>query len=60
VLALGLHYSSYTSEVYRAGIESVGRGQWEAAQVLNLGQAQTFFRVILPQALPPVAPALGN
>jgi len=60
ILALGIHYSTYASEVYRAGIESVPRGQWEAAQVLNLGPAQTFWRVILPQALPPVIPALGN
>ena len=60
VLALGVHYSAYTSEVYRAGIESVARGQWEAAAALNLSWLRTFFRVILPQALPPVVPALGN
>ena len=60
VLALGVHYSAYTSEVYRAGIESVPRGQWEAAAALNLPRGRTFFRVILPQALPPVVPALGN
>jgi polar amino acid transport system permease protein len=60
VLALGVHYSAYTSEVYRAGIDSVPRGQWEAAAALNLPRARTFFRVILPQALPPVVPALGN
>lgn len=60
VLALGVHYSAYISEVYRAGIDSVPRGQWEAAAALNLPRARTFFRVILPQALPPVVPALGN
>jgi len=60
VLALGVHYSAYTSEVYRAGIDSVPRGQWEAAAALNLSWLRTFFRVILPQALPPVVPALGN
>ena len=60
VLALGVHYSAYTSEVYRAGIDSVPRGQWEGAAALNLPRARTFFRVILPQALPPVVPALGN
>jgi polar amino acid transport system permease protein len=60
VLALGLHYSSYTAEVYRSGIQGVPRGQWEAATVLNLSAAQTWRRVILPQAIPPVIPALGN
>ena len=60
VLALGVHYSAYTSEVYRAGIDSVPRGQWEAARALNLPPGRTFFRVILPQAIPPVVPALGN
>jgi polar amino acid transport system permease protein len=60
VLALGLHYSSYTAEVYRSGIQGVPRGQWEAAIVLNLSPVQTWRRVILPQAIPPVIPALGN
>ncbi len=60
VLALGLHYSAYTAEVYRAGIDGVPRGQWEAARALNLSPATTFFRVVLPQAIPPILPALGN
>jgi polar amino acid transport system permease protein len=60
VLALGLHYGAYCSEVYRAGIESVPRGQWEASTALNLGLATTFKDVILPQAIPPIVPALGN
>ena len=60
VLALGVHYSAYTSEVYRAGIESVPRGQWEAARALSLSPARTFLRVVLPQAIPPVVPMLGN
>jgi polar amino acid transport system permease protein len=60
VLALGVHYSAYTSEVYRAGIESVARGQWEAARALNLPPRRTFLRIVLPQAIPPVLPALGN
>jgi len=60
VLALGLHYSAYTSEVYRAGIDGVPRGQWEAALALNLTRSQRFRRIILPQAIPPVIPALGN
>ena len=51
ILALGLHYSCYTAEVYRAGIEAVPRGQWEAARALNLSPRATWRRVILPQAL---------
>ncbi len=60
VLALGLHYGTYTSEVYRAGIEAVERGQWEAAKALNLTTMRTWTRIILPQAIPPMVPALGN
>lgn len=60
VLTLGLHYSSYTSEVYRAGIEGVPRGQWEAAKALGLNRFETYRHVVLPQAIPPVIPALGN
>lgn len=58
--ALGLHYSAYTAEVYRAGIDGVPRGQWEAARALGLSRGQTWRHVVLPQALPPVVPALGN
>ena len=60
VISLGVHYSAYTSEVYRAGIEAVARGQWEAARALNLTHRQTFRHIVLPQAIPPVVPALGN
>ena len=59
-LALGLQYSAYTSEVYRGGLDAVGRGQWEAATALNLSRAQTYRDVIIPQAIPRVVPALGN
>jgi polar amino acid transport system permease protein len=60
VLALGLHYATYCSEVYRAGLENIPRGQWEAATALNLTPYRTFKDVMIPQAIPPVAPALGN
>jgi polar amino acid transport system permease protein len=60
VIGLGLHYSTYTSEVYRAGIESVPRGQWEAATALNLPARRTWTSIVLPQAIPAVVPALGN
>ena len=60
VLALGLHYAAYCSEVYRAGFESVPRGQWEAATALNLGRWRTMKDIVIPQAIPPIVPALGN
>lgn len=60
VLALGLHYGCYLSEVFRAGFESVHRGQHEAAVALNLNRLDTFRDVVLPQALVPIVPALGN
>ena len=60
ILVLGIHYATYTSEVYRSGIEAVPQGQWDAAQALNLSRPQTWLNVILPQAIPPVIPALGN
>ncbi|AXE34842.1 ectoine/hydroxyectoine ABC transporter permease subunit EhuD [Chromobacterium phragmitis] len=59
-IALGLQYSAYTSEVYRAGLEAVPRGQTEAAKALDLSKRQTFVWVMLPQALPRIVPALGN
>lgn len=60
VIALGLYYSCYTSEVYRAGINDVPDGQWQAAKALNFTRGQTYRYVILPQAIPPIIPALGN
>ncbi|QGV80486.1 ectoine/hydroxyectoine ABC transporter permease subunit EhuD [Streptomyces ficellus] len=59
-LAIGLHYSTYTAQVYRAGIDAVPAGQWEAATALSLPAHRTWFAVILPQALRRIAPALGN
>ncbi|MFJ9242249.1 ectoine/hydroxyectoine ABC transporter permease subunit EhuD [Streptomyces sp. NPDC101776] len=60
VFAIGLHYSTYTMQVYRAGIEAVPAGQWEAATALNLPVRRTWTAVILPQAIRRVVPALGN
>ncbi|SDK20604.1 ectoine/hydroxyectoine ABC transporter permease subunit EhuD [Alkalibacterium thalassium] len=60
VIGLGLHYSTYLSEVYRSGIESVGPGQWEVATALNFDTRKTWTRIILPQAIPPVLPVIGN
>ncbi|MFE9765626.1 ectoine/hydroxyectoine ABC transporter permease subunit EhuD [Streptomyces sp. NPDC005808] len=60
VVAIGLHYSTYTMQVYRAGIEGVPAGQWEAATALSLPPSRTWTAVILPQAIRRVVPALGN
>ncbi|MGO4197425.1 ectoine/hydroxyectoine ABC transporter permease subunit EhuD [Rhizobium sp. YAF28] len=59
-LALGLQYAAYTSEVYRGGIEAVHHGQWEAATALNMTRMQTYYDIILPQAIPRIVPAMGN
>jgi polar amino acid transport system permease protein len=57
---VGVHYACYTSEVYRAGIEAVPKGQWEAATALSLPRVRVWTGVVLPQAVPRVLPALGN
>lgn len=60
VIALSLHFAVYNSDVIRAGIVAVDRGQHEASRSLGLGLGQTMRKVILPQALRNVTPALGN
>ncbi|KIC17488.1 MULTISPECIES: ectoine/hydroxyectoine ABC transporter permease subunit EhuD [unclassified Leisingera] len=60
MIAIGLHYACYLSEVYRGGIESVPKGQWEAAIALNMTTAQKYRRVIIPQAIPPALAGMGN
>ncbi|HON77350.1 MAG TPA: ectoine/hydroxyectoine ABC transporter permease subunit EhuD [Spirochaetota bacterium] len=60
VISLGLHFSSYMSEVYRAGIDGIPRGQWEAGISLGMTKLRIFKDIIVPQAVPPVIPAMGN
>lgn len=60
MIAIGLHYAAYLSEVYRGGLDSVPKGQWEAATSLNLSTTRTYFRVIIPQAMPPSLAGMGN
>lgn len=60
IIGLGIHFSTYISETYRSGIEAIPKGQWEASRALNFNTFQTWTRVILPQAIPPVIPMLGN
>jgi polar amino acid transport system permease protein len=60
VLALGLNYGAYMSEIFRAGLASVGKGQREAAIALGMTPGQTMQRVVLPQALRFAIPPIGN
>ena len=58
--AISLHYGAYACEAYRAGLAAVARGQRDAAAALALPRRVAFLRVVLPQALPPILPVLGN
>ncbi len=60
VVGLGIGYGAFSAEIVRAGIESVERGQWEAAQAVGMTRFQTLRFIVLPQALRRMAPAYGN
>ena len=60
ILCLGIHIGAYIAEAYRAGIDAVPEGQWDAAHALALSPYALWRTVILPQALPPTIPPLGN
>ena len=60
ILAFVINYSAYFSEIYRSGLQSIDRGQYEAAKVLGFSKAYTFFHIILPQVIKRILPALGN
>jgi His/Glu/Gln/Arg/opine family amino acid ABC transporter permease subunit len=60
VLTLGFHYGAYLAEVFRAGLMSVDRGQWEAAESLGFKGFQLYRRIILPQAIRVALPGIGN
>jgi polar amino acid transport system permease protein len=60
IIALGFGYGAYEAEIFRAGIQSIGRGQMEAARSLGMTYAQAMRHVILPQAIRRVLPPLGN
>jgi polar amino acid transport system permease protein len=60
ILALSLNYGAYMTEIFRAGIQAVPRGQREAAEALGMPESQVFRRIVLPQAFRIVTPAIGN
>ncbi|KXB31136.1 MULTISPECIES: amino acid ABC transporter permease [Dechloromonas] len=60
IVAFVLNYAAYFAEIFRAGIQSVGRGQYEAGQVLGLSHAQTMRRIVLPQMVKRILPPMSN
>lgn len=60
LVAFTLNYAAYFAEIFRGGIESIPKGQYEAAASLSMSKSQTFFRIILPQVIKRVVPACSN
>ena len=60
IIVLGLHYSTFTAEVFRSGILAIPKGQWEVSNTLCLPFYIKWFKIILPQSIRPMIPALGN
>jgi polar amino acid transport system permease protein len=60
IVAMSIHYGCYMSEVYRSGLESIPRGQWDATTSLNFSRLSGYRYVILPQMIPRIIPAAGN
>ena len=60
LIAFVINYSAYFSEIYRGGIESIPKGQYEACQVLGMTKTQTFFKVVLMQVVKRVVPPMSN
>ena len=60
IIAFAINYAAYFAEIYRGGIESISKGQYEAADVLGYSKIQTFFRIILPQVIRRIMPSVTN
>lgn len=60
IIAFTINYAAYFAEIYRGGIESIPKGQYEAAQVLGYGKIETFFIIILPQVFKIILPSITN
>ena len=60
IVAFALNYAAYFAEIFRGGIESIPKGQYEAAAALGMTKSQTFFRVVLPQVIKRIVPASSN
>nr|WP_274542726.1 amino acid ABC transporter permease [Slackia equolifaciens] len=55
-----MNYAAYFAEIYRSGIQSIPKGQYEAAEVLGYSRLQTFGKIVLPQVVKRILPAMGN
>lgn len=60
VIAFAINYAAYFAEIYRGGIESIPKGQFEAAQVLGYTKTQTFLKIIIPQVIKRIMPSVTN
>jgi len=60
LISIGLYYACFLAEVYRAGLDAVPKGQWESVTALNMTRWHGYRGIILPQAIPPMVPAMGN
>lgn len=60
IIAFGLNYAAYFAEIYRGGIESIPKGQYEAGEVLGFTKIQVFFKIVLPQVVKRILPAISN
>lgn len=60
IVAFIINYAAYFAEIYRSGIQSISRGQYEAAEVLGYSRLQTFMKIVLPQVIKRILPAMGN
>lgn len=60
VIAFAVNYAAYFAEIYRGGIESMPKGQYEAAKILGFSKTQTFFRIIFPQVMKRILPSITN
>ena len=60
IIAFVINYAAYFAEIYRGGIESMEKGQYEAADILGFSKSQTFIRIILPQVIKRVLPSITN
>ena len=60
IVAFIINYAAYFAEIYRSGLQSIPRGQYEAAEVLGYTKGQTFFYIVLPQVFKRILPAMGN
>lgn len=60
IIGFSLNYAAYFAEIFRGGIQSISKGQYEAAQVLGFTKSQTYFKIVLPQAVKRVLPSVAN